>query len=94
MAASKKRPAMVIDATPADVLDASAVEVIASRDHLLELAAQWEHEAAQLDAQEPQGSGNAVLDFIGGLTFGAADESRAQTLRRCARELRLAVGRG
>lgn len=92
MATTKKRPADVIDATPADVVD--RVEVLGlNRDALEQLAAAWERQADQLDNIEVQGTGNFVLDLLGGVTLGAADEARSQTLRACARELRLLLSR-
>ena len=93
MATTRKRPD-VIDATPADVIDVGRVEVLGGDRKALEaLADEWERRAAELDALELQGSGNLVLDLLGGMTLGAADEARSQTLRACARELRLLVSR-
>lgn len=93
MATTKKRPD-VIDATPADVIEVGRVEVLgANRRALEELAAEWERQAAELDALELQGTGNALIDILGGMTLGAADESRAQALRACARDLRLLLSR-
>lgn len=91
MATTRKRPD-VIDATPADVVD--RVEVLGlNRDALEGLAAAWERQAEQLDNIEVQGTGNFMLDLLGGVTLGAADEARSQTLRACARELRLLLSR-
>lgn len=91
MATTRKRPD-VIDATPADVVD--RVEVLGLKREALEgLAAAWERQAEQLDNIEVQGTGNFMLDLLGGVTLGAADEARSQTLRACARELRLLLSR-
>lgn len=93
MATTKKRPE-VIDATAADVVEVGRVEVLGmDRRALEQLAEEWERRAAELDALELQGTGNAILDILGGMTMGAADESRSQTLRACARELRLLLSR-
>lgn len=93
MTKNTRRPD-VIDATPADVIDVGRVEVQhASRARLEELARAWEQRADELDAIEVNGTGNLMLDLLGGMTLGAADEARSQTLRACARELRLLLSR-
>lgn len=85
--------AEVLEAGAVEVIEAGTVEVLGlNRDRALELAASWEREADELDALEPEGTGNPLLDILGGIALGAADGSRSQALRDCARQLRSMVG--
>jgi hypothetical protein len=90
MATKRREPQSV---TPDAVIDVGGVQVLGmNRARALELAAQWEQEADELDGNDgPVSTGSVVLDLLGGLTHGAADEARSRTLRECASRLRSIV---